>query len=104
MAYRVSGDSEILSLCLGLLLVASCHCARLTKFKALDELRRNSMRIHYQAKGNELRHGRLLIGHNSLQGAKLQGTKATRNLLDVDRDYQADMGMKNLNLCLRTAL
>lgn len=53
------------------------------------------MRIHYQAKGNELRHGRLLIGHNSLQGAKLQGTKATRNLLDVDRDYQADMGMKN---------
>ncbi|XP_036940132.1 uncharacterized protein LOC119011266 isoform X1 [Acanthopagrus latus] len=96
MACRVSGGSKILSLCLGLLLVASCHCTRPTKFKALDKLRINSTRIHNQAKGSELRHGRLLIGHNSLQGTELQGTKATRNSLDLDRDYQADMGWAQL--------
>lgn len=85
-------------------MVASCHCTRPTKFKALDKLRINSTRIQNQAKGSELRHGRLLIGHNSLQGTELQGTKATRNSLDLDRDYQADMGMQSRNLYLRTAL
>lgn len=86
MACKESGESRIL-LCLGLFLIASsfCQCTSLTKVKALNKLS--------QVKGGELRHGKLLIWHNSLQGAKLKGTKAAKNLLDVDTDYQADMGM-----------
>ncbi|XP_019128869.1 adhesive plaque matrix protein-like [Larimichthys crocea] len=84
MACKESGESRIL-LCLGLFLIASsfCQCTSLTKVKALNKLS--------QVKGGELRHGKLLIWHNSLQGAKLKGTKAAKNLLDVDTDYQADM-------------
>lgn len=87
MARRDSGDGRIL-LCLGVLLVASSfsHCARLTKPKALDTLRRNSTSSNGQAKGSEQHHGRLLIGLHSQQGT-------TKNLLDADADYQDDMGM-----------
>lgn len=94
MACRESRGSKIL-LCLGLYLVASsfCHCTRLTQHKALDKLRGNLTHSQGRAKESELRHGKLLIGQNSLQGAKVKGTKATKNILDVDTDYQADMGM-----------
>ncbi len=77
---------------LSLFFIASCNCTRLTKLKELDKLRGYSALSHGQAEGGELRHGRLLIGQNPLQGAKLKGTKATKNLLDADTDYQADMG------------
>lgn len=87
-----SGGRKIL-LCLGLLLVASCHCKSLTKLKELDKLRGSSTLSHGQAKERGLRHGRLLIGQDSLQGAKLKETEAANNLLDADTDYQADMGM-----------
>lgn len=94
MACRESGDSKVL-LCLGLVLVASsfCHCTTLTQLKALDTLRGNSTLSQGQAGGSELHHGRLLIGPNLLllQTAKLKGTKASE--VDVDTDYQADMGM-----------
>lgn len=92
MACRESRDSKVL-LCLGFLVVASsfCHCTSLTKLKALDKLRGNSTLSRGQAKGSDLRHGRLFIGRNSLQDETLQGT--TENLLDVDTDYQEDMGM-----------
>lgn len=98
MACRKRGGIEIL-LCLGLFLVASCHCTQLTfKLKALDNLRRNSTLGYRRVTGSELHHGRLLIGQNSLQGAQLKGTKATKKLLDVDTDYQADIGMYSYNL------
>ncbi|XP_049889308.1 uncharacterized protein LOC126383006 [Epinephelus moara] len=93
MACGESGGSKIL-LCLGILVVASsfCHCTRLTRLKALDRLRGNSTLSKDQAEGGDLRHGRLLIGQNSLQADELKGTKATENVLDVDTDYQEDMG------------
>ncbi|KAK5859501.1 hypothetical protein PBY51_021054 [Eleginops maclovinus] len=86
MASQDSRDSKIL-LCLGLLLVAGSfsHCARLTKLKALDKLRGNSTTSSGQAKVSEQHHGRLLIGLFSREGV-------TKNLLDVDADYQDDMG------------
>lgn len=86
------GGSKFL-LCVGLFLIASCHCTRLTKLKALDEIRVNLTLNHGQSKGSKLSHGRLILGQTSLQTAKLKGSKATKNLLDVDADYQADMGM-----------
>ncbi|KAM7401042.1 hypothetical protein PAMA_005305 [Pampus argenteus] len=46
-----------------------------------------------QSQGSDLRYGRLLIGQNQTLGnAKLKGTKATKNLMDADSGYQADMG------------
>ncbi|XP_028448614.1 titin isoform X10 [Perca flavescens] len=96
MAYRESRGSRIL-LSLGLLVFASsfCHCTKLTKLKALDELRENSTLGKSQAKAGDLRYGRLLIGQNSLPDDKLNGTKATKNFWDVDTDYQEDMGWGN---------
>ncbi|XP_031711040.1 ras-associated and pleckstrin homology domains-containing protein 1-like [Anarrhichthys ocellatus] len=93
MAYRESRGSKIL-LCLTLLVGASsfCHCARLTNLKALDKLRGNSTLHESQSKGIDVRHGRLLMGQNSLQDDKLRGTNATEDFLDVDTDYQEDMG------------
>ncbi|XP_018532764.1 MAGE-like protein 2 isoform X2 [Lates calcarifer] len=93
MACSENGGSNIL-LCLGIFVVASlvCHCATLTRLKTLDKLRENSTFSQGQDKGHALHNGRLLIGQNSLQGVKLKGTKATEILLDVDTDYQADMG------------
>ncbi|XP_049453901.1 uncharacterized protein LOC125901924 isoform X2 [Epinephelus fuscoguttatus] len=93
MACGESGGNKNL-LCLGILVVASsfCHCTRLTRLKALDKLRGNSTLSKGQAEGGDLRHGRLLIGQNSLQADELKGTKATENVLDVDTDYQEDMG------------
>ncbi|XP_035526366.1 proteoglycan 4-like [Morone saxatilis] len=93
MACRESRDTRVL-LVVGLFLFASsfCLCTRLTKLKELVELRGNSMLSQGHHKGSELRRGRLLIGQKSLQGAKLKGTKTTKNLLDADTDYQADMG------------
>ncbi|KAL7387284.1 hypothetical protein ABVT39_021378 [Epinephelus coioides] len=93
MACGESGGNKNL-LCLGILVVASsfCHCTRLTRLKALDRLRGNSTLSKGQAEGGDLRHGRLLIGQNSLQADDLKGTKATENVLDVDTDYQEDMG------------
>lgn len=70
-----------------------CHCTKLTKLKALDKLRGNSTLSKGQAKAGDLHHGRLLIGQNSLPDDKLNGPKATKNILDVDTDYQEDMGM-----------
>lgn len=94
MACSESGGSKIL-LYLGLFVVVSsfCHCASLTRLKALDTFRESSTLNQGQTKGIGPRHGRLLIGQNSLQGAKLKRSKSTKDLLDVDSDYQADMGM-----------
>ncbi|XP_038574372.1 trithorax group protein osa-like [Micropterus salmoides] len=82
------GGSKIL-LCLGLVLFASsfCHCATLSKLKALDTLSGNLILSQGKVETSDLRHGRLVIGDNSLQGPG-----ATKNLLGVDADYQADMG------------
>uniref|UniRef100_A0A3B4U2P1 Uncharacterized protein n=1 Tax=Seriola dumerili TaxID=41447 RepID=A0A3B4U2P1_SERDU len=93
MAYSGNGGTKIL-LCLGLIVLVSsfCRCSPLTRLKALDKLRDNSTLGQGQATGNDLRHGRLLIGQKSLYGAKLKGTKATKSLLEIDTDYQADMG------------
>ncbi|XP_071348346.1 titin-like isoform X2 [Trachinotus anak] len=93
MADSKSGGTKIL-LYLGLFVLATsfCHCTTLTRLKALDKLKENSTLIQGQAKGSGLCHGRLLIGQNPLQGAKLKGTKATKSPLDFDADYQADMG------------
>nr|XP_046263984.1 proline-rich extensin-like protein EPR1 [Scatophagus argus] len=91
MACGEKGGSTIL-LCLGLVLVACCHGTIFTKLKALDKLRGNSTLSHGQSTGSALRYGRLFIGRNPVQRAKLKGAKTTKSLLDVDKDYQADMG------------
>ncbi|XP_039671235.1 protein piccolo-like isoform X3 [Perca fluviatilis] len=93
MAYRESRGSRIL-LSLGLLVFASSFC-RCAKLKALDKLRENSTLGEGQAKAGDLCYGRLLIGQNSLPDDKLNRTKATKNFLDVDTDYQEDMGWGN---------
>ncbi|XP_040911108.1 protein piccolo-like [Toxotes jaculatrix] len=97
MACSESGVGRIL-LCLGLFVVVSsfCRCATLTRLKALDKSRENSTLSQGQSKGSGLRHGRLYVGQNPLQGAKHKGTKTTKNLLDIDSDYQADMGWPEL--------
>ncbi|XP_032388297.1 bromodomain-containing protein 4-like [Etheostoma spectabile] len=96
MACRKSRGSRIL-LCLGLLVFASsfCLCTKLTRLKALDKLRKNSTLSKGQAKTRDTQRGRLLIGQNSLPDDKLNGTKATKNFLDVDTDYQEDMGWED---------
>lgn len=86
-----SGGGKVL-LCL--FLIASYDCARLTKLKALDERTLNLTQSHSQSKGNEVSHGRLIIGQNSFRAVQLKGSKAAKNLLDVAADYQADMGME----------
>lgn len=85
MAYSESSGRKIV-LWFTLLVAASsfCHSAPLTTLKALDELRGNSTLDEGQSEGIDVRHGRLLIGQNP---------KATKNFLDVDTDYQKDMGM-----------
>lgn len=88
-----SGGGRIL-LCVGLFLIASYDCAGLTKLKALDERKLNLTLSHSQSKGNEVSHGRLIIGQNSVRAVQLKGSKAAKNLLDVAADYQADMGME----------
>lgn len=94
MACRESRGSKIV-LCLTLLVVfgSLCHCARLTTLKALDKLRGNSTHVMSQSEGRDVRHGRLLIGKNSMQDNELGGSKATNTFLDIDTDYQQDMGM-----------
>lgn len=92
MACGESGASKVLLyLVLFVAVSAFCHCASLMRLKGLDTFRESSTLNQGQTKGNGPRHGRLLIGQNSLQGVKLK--KATKDLLDVDSDYQADMGM-----------
>ncbi|XP_023150640.2 uncharacterized protein LOC111585398 isoform X2 [Amphiprion ocellaris] len=90
MACRNSGGSKIL-LRLGIFMFATslCHCAALTRLKALDKPRRDSMQS--QTKRTNQHHGRLLIGHNPLKGAKLNETKTTKDILGIETDYQADM-------------
>lgn len=91
MACRESGGSKIL-LCLGLFVVASslCSCTKLTRLKTV-KWRENSTLS--QSQDIDLHHGRLLIGQDPLRHAKLKGTKATKNYMDVNSGYQADMGM-----------
>lgn len=92
MACTESGDSKVL-ICFGLLLVASsfCHCSKLTRLKTSIKWKENSTLSESQ--GSELRYGRLLIGQDPLRNAKLKGTKALTNNMDVDSGYQADVGM-----------
>ncbi|XP_034469951.1 histone-lysine N-methyltransferase 2D-like [Hippoglossus hippoglossus] len=87
MAWSVGSKSL---LCLGLFVVASsfCSCSPLTRLKALDKSKENSM----ISRGSGLHHGRLLIGQNSLQGAKVKAIGTSMELLDLDADYQADIG------------
>ncbi|XP_019958155.2 protein piccolo-like [Paralichthys olivaceus] len=84
-----SRGSKIL-FCLGLFVVASsfCSCSPLTRLKALDKLKENSM----ISQGSGLHHGRLLIGQNSLEGAKVSGIWTSKDLLDLNADYQDDIG------------
>lgn len=91
---RADGGASRILLCLGLLLVATslCLCASLTRLKALDHFRQSSTLSQGQTEASHLRHGKLLIGQAALGLAKLQ-TKTTKNPLDVDSDYQSDMGM-----------
>lgn len=96
MAWRGGGN---FLLCVGLFLIASYECARLTKLKALDEKKINLTLSHSQSKGNGVSHGKLIIGQNSVRVVQLKGSKAAKNLLDVAADYQADMGMEIKNLC-----
>lgn len=73
-------------LCLGLLLVAGYHCARLPKLKALAKSRQNLTLNHSQS--DRLWHGKLIILESSLQEST-----DPKSLLDSNTDYQADMGM-----------
>lgn len=59
--------------------------------KTSVKLRENSTLS--QSHGSDLHHGRLIIGQNPLRHAKLKGPKATKNLMEADSGYQADMGM-----------
>ncbi|XP_034743300.1 tyrosine-protein phosphatase non-receptor type 23-like [Etheostoma cragini] len=96
MACRKSRGNRVL-LCLGLLVFASsfCLCTKLAQLKALAKSRENSTLSEGQAKARDLQHGTLLIGQNYLPDDKLNGTKATKNFLDVDTDYQEDMGWED---------
>ncbi|KAK2822115.1 hypothetical protein Q5P01_022180 [Channa striata] len=87
MARSDGGDAKIL-LCFALFAVVRsvCLCASLSRPKALDKFRQSSTLSQGQTKGDDLRHGKLLIGRNSLPGAE-----HSENPLDVDSDYQADM-------------
>lgn len=78
-----SGASKVL--CLGLLLIAGYHCARLPKLKALDTFRQNLTLNH--SRSDRMWYGKLLILESS------QGSTDPESLLDSDTDYQADMGM-----------
>uniref|UniRef100_A0A7N8XVA3 ZP domain-containing protein n=1 Tax=Mastacembelus armatus TaxID=205130 RepID=A0A7N8XVA3_9TELE len=93
MAYIESRSSMVL-LCVVFFVIANsfCHCASLTRLKALGEFRESSMLSQGQAKASGLHHGRLLIGQTSLEDPNRKQTQAMKNLLDVYSNYQADMG------------
>lgn len=90
-------------LCLGLFVIASCHCARLTNLKVYDRLKVNLTLGPAQVKGSELCYGRLIIGQNSLQATPFKGSKAVRNLQNIDADYQADVGVYVLKIIYKSA-
>lgn len=83
-----SGASKVL--CLGLLLIAGYHCARLPKLKALDTFRQNLTLNH--SRSDRMWYGKLII-LESFQ----QGSTYPKSLLDSDTDYQADMGMNRFS-------
>ncbi|XP_047444692.1 uncharacterized protein LOC125010262 [Mugil cephalus] len=93
MACREKSNSAIL-VCLGVFVFAAslCHCTSLTRLKVPDKPRNNSRLSQSQAKGSQHHHGRLLIGQYVLPNVQLNGTKATNDIINVDTDYQADMG------------
>ncbi|XP_054594668.1 uncharacterized protein [Nothobranchius furzeri] len=93
MACQESSSSGVL-LRLGLLMFVTslCHCTKMTRLKALDEKRENLARTHSKVEKSHQHYGRLLIGQNSQQAAKLNGTNSTEDVMDVEADYQADMG------------
>ncbi|MEQ2224159.1 hypothetical protein ILYODFUR_004598 [Ilyodon furcidens] len=80
--------------CLGLLVFVTslCNCTKLTRLKALDKSRETSVHTESQPQRRHLHHGRLLIGQSSLKNAKLSGTNSSETVLDIEADYQADMG------------
>lgn len=82
-----SGASKVL--CLGLLLIAGYHCARLPKLKALDTFRQNLTLNH--SRSDRMWYGKLIILESS------QGSTDPESLLDSDTDYQADMGMNTFS-------
>ncbi|KAM6918277.1 uncharacterized protein FYW49_007900 [Xenentodon cancila] len=92
MACRGRGGSIFL-LCFGFLVFVTslCHCMSLTRLKALDETREASMHAESQAEKTQQHHGRLLIGQNVQQDSKFSITNSTKNVLDDETDYQADM-------------
>ncbi|KAK5618731.1 hypothetical protein CRENBAI_012646 [Crenichthys baileyi] len=93
MACRESKGCVIVA-CLGLLVfvMSLCNCTKLTRLKALDESRETSVHTKSQPQRRHLHHGKLLIGQSSLKDAKLNGTNSLETVLDVEADYQADMG------------
>lgn len=93
MACRDSRRGFILT-SVGLLVfvMSLCNCAKLTRLKGLDTSRETAAHTKNQPERGHLLHGKLLIGQNYLKAAKLNGTNATDVELDVEADYQADMG------------
>ncbi|XP_061925555.1 trithorax group protein osa-like [Entelurus aequoreus] len=89
MACRAHWGSKIL-LYLGLVLVAStfCQCSELTRWKASIRSRRNATLSQSGDKSNAVYGGRLLIFQQEVGGH----TRPSSDDLDVDSDYQADMG------------
>lgn len=83
-----SGASKVL--CLGLLLIAGYHCARLPKLKALDTFRQNLPLNH--SRSDRMWYGKLIILESSQQGST-----DPESLLESDMDYQADMGMNTFS-------
>ena len=101
MAYRWGCN---VLLCLGLFVIASCHCTRLTNLKVYDKLKVNLTLGPAQVKRNEWCYGRLIIGQNSLQATPFKGSKAVKNLQTIDADYQADGGAYFFKTCLQISM
>ncbi|XP_028283300.1 extensin-like [Parambassis ranga] len=93
MALSESRGGNIL-LCVGLFLFLTSFssCTRLSRLKALSTLKGDSVLNQSKSKGSPYHHGQLFIGFNSLEGAKPNETETSKNFLEVDTDYQADMG------------
>ncbi|XP_039457714.1 uncharacterized protein LOC116320423 isoform X4 [Oreochromis aureus] len=81
------------SLYFGLFLFSAslCHCATLTRLKALDELGGNSTVSQSRGKEGRQDHGALLFVQKLLRGPKSKSTKTTNNTRDIETDYQADV-------------
>lgn len=103
MAWKEKGGyTSLLYLGLFVILSSFCRGAEQTRIKASNpsialklKFRENSTLINGQVNGatsSDVHHGRLIIGRNSRQGA-IKERKSANNSLNVNADYQSDMGM-----------